>query len=538
MKSKFMSLGFCLGLVVFGFVSPVPSKLTTAGPVVWLEDGMTWVFQDDPVKSNSSITLYSAKNEYEPFQIVVRAPAGNDLTNVNVSMSDFTGPGYAQISADNITLYREHYVQVTQGSDFKNGTNNPLGPGWYPDALIPFEDPDTHQDLTGRFDAVPFDLPSGQNQPIWVDVYVPPGAPSGEYQATATVSSDQGSASLQIHLSVWNFTLPEKRSLGAFTHVFEPYNSLATQIDLLKHRFNPKYVSRSDERFLIDHYGFDIANVYDWSHASYRHCEIDPPPSVADVLESTADHQPELYLYTAYANEIWPCTDIYPELMTWANNLRMGGAHPVLVMYPIDELMGPDLDHTAADIWVVLPKHFDQAKENIDKLIAHEGTEVWSYNPINQDDFSPKLVIDFLPINSRIMHGFINQSLGLTGSKIWRVDYWTSDPWTDVDSLRLDAPGDGAMVYPGDDVGLPGQVVSGMRMKWFREGSEDYEYIQILKNMGQGGFAMPVVRGVGLDFHTWTQDKDVLYAARKVLGDRIDLESYFPKVYLPIAFER
>jgi len=528
------SITFCFGVVILLFLS-VPSKVNAGGPIVWLEDGMTRVYKDDPVKSNSSLVLYSAKNEYEPFQIIVHAPSGNKLTNVNVSVSNLIGPNNAQITSDNITLYREHYIYVTQGSKNKGGTNIPLGPGLYPDALIPFTDPNTGQDLTGRFDAVPFELLAGQNQPIWVDIYVAASVPSGEYQGTAMVSSDQGNATVQIKLNVWNFTLPKRRSLPAYTRVIEPYETMATAMELLKHRFNPKWVRRSDERFLIDNYGLDRVHVYDWSHANYNNCQIDPAPPVDDVLKATANHQPELYLYTAYANEIWPCTDIYPELMAWAKNLRLGGSHPVLVMYPIDELMGSDLDNTAADIWVVLPRHFAQAKANIDKLIAHEGTEVWSYNPVNQDNYSPKLLIDFLPINSRIMHGFINQSLGLTGTKIWRLDYWTSDPWTDAEAYRSDTPGEGALAYRGKDVGLPDQIVPGMRMKWFREGSEDHEYIQILKDLGQTQFALDTARSVGADFHTWTQDKDVLYAARKLLGEKIHSISFYPKVYLPLV---
>ena len=58
-------------------------------------------------------------------------------------------------------------------------------------------------------------------------------------------------------------------------------------------------------------------------------------------------------------------------------------------------------------------------------------------------------------------------------------------------------------------------------MKLFREGSEDYEYIQILEDLGQEQFALDTTRTVAVDFHTWTQDKDVLYAARNLLGERI-----------------
>jgi len=509
------------------FTYPAPTSSTRSSlsdPVVWVEDAMTRVFKNDPSKTNSSISLYSAKNEYEPFQIIVKAPTSNSLSDVNVTVSDLIGPNSAVISADNINLYREHYVYVTQGSYASEAASNkPLGPGWYPDALIPFVDPVTRVDLSGPLDAVPFNLPNEENQPIWIDIFTPTNTPAGLYHGTATVTSNQGSSTVTINLNVWNFSLPLKRSLRAYTEL-DPTQPLsrANHIELLKHRLNPKFIDRTDERFLMDNYGLDMVHVFDWSHASLMNCQIDPVPSVSDILKATSDHEPGLYLYTEYANEIWPCTGIYQELSAWANNLRLGGSHPHVVMYPIDELMGPDIDHTAGDIWSVLPKHYDQAKTNIEKLTNHPGTEVWSYNPLTQDDYSPKLTIDYLPINSRIMHGFINQSLGLTGTKFWRVDYWTTDPWNNVEAYRADAPGEGALVYPGDNVGLPNQIVAGVRMKWFREGSEDYEYIQILKNLGQAQFALDTVRTVGVDFHTWSQDKDVLYAARKLLGDKID----------------
>src|SRR3989338_5131097 len=119
----------------------VPLKTYAAGPVFWLEDGLTRVFKNDPAKTANAITLYAAKNEYEPFQVVVKAPPGNPLTGVNVSVSDFQGPNNNKISADNVSLYREHYVNVTSGSKRRTGdTNIPLGPGFYPDALIPFID--------------------------------------------------------------------------------------------------------------------------------------------------------------------------------------------------------------------------------------------------------------------------------------------------------------------------------------------------------------------------------------------------------------
>src|SRR3989344_4844033 len=93
-----------------------PAKIYAAGPIIWLEDGMTRVFKNDPAKTASALTLFSAANEYEMFQIVVRAPPGNSLTQVSLSLSDFQGPNNSKISAANVSLFREHYVNVTAGS--------------------------------------------------------------------------------------------------------------------------------------------------------------------------------------------------------------------------------------------------------------------------------------------------------------------------------------------------------------------------------------------------------------------------------------
>src|SRR3989344_6147238 len=126
-----------------------PEKAFAATPIVWLEDSMTRVYKNDPEKTSPAITLYTAKNEYEPLQIVVKAPSSNNLTTVNVTVSDLTNPA-GRIPSNNISLYREHYLNVTLGSKHHNGeTNTPLGPGLYPDALIPFTHPETKLPLNG-----------------------------------------------------------------------------------------------------------------------------------------------------------------------------------------------------------------------------------------------------------------------------------------------------------------------------------------------------------------------------------------------------
>ena len=499
----------------------LPSNAQAAPPLFWAEDPMTWVYKNAPAKNNMSIVLYTAKNEYEPFQVVVQAPPTNTLTNINITISDLIGSG-GSVNRNNITLYREHYLYVTRGSKVRPGdTNSPLGPGWYPDGLIPFVDPATGQDLQGALDAVPFTLPAGENQPIWVDIFTPGTTIPGTYTGTATITSNEGTATVQIILYVWNFSLPKTRSLKGYTNTFGQYRSTVNAEELLRHRINPKIVSRSDERFLIDTYALDTIHVFRESGASYGNCTASPAPSVSEVTVEAAAHEPGLYLLTSYANEVWDCLTLFPAFLDWSKNLRQSGIHPMIVTYPVDALIIPDINNTAGDVWSILPKHYDQAKIHIDRLVNQPTIQAWSYNPLVQDGFSPKFTIDFTPVNARIMQGFINQSIGFKGTKFWRVDNWTANPWNNAEASRADAPGEGHMAYPGDTVGLPGRIIPGVRLKMHREGSEDFEYIQMLKDRGDGLFALATARTVGVDFRTWSPDKNVLFAARKALGDRL-----------------
>jgi hypothetical protein len=126
------------------------STVATAhgNPVVWTAPSMHRVGMSEAAGSGSEVSLSAARGEYESFQIVANG-ASNGLGNVNVTISDMQGPGGQVIPRSNFTLYREKYMHVTSASPNWKGSNQPMGPGWYPDALIPFNDPETGKPLSG-----------------------------------------------------------------------------------------------------------------------------------------------------------------------------------------------------------------------------------------------------------------------------------------------------------------------------------------------------------------------------------------------------
>ncbi len=500
-----------------------PAGQAQSGPLVWVARSLQRIGPDDAPGSNLQAQLSAARGEYESFQIVVRAPGSAALSNVNVSVSDLTGPGGAVIPRRNLSLFREQYVYVGTSSPNWSGSNRPLPKGWYPDGLIPFTDPQTGNPLSGaQLRAVPFSLNASKNQPIWVDVLVPRDATPGAYSGTFSVTSNQGNVSGQIALTVWSFTLPLKPALES-SFLTWTTGSMATHQELLRNRLNPQKAAVADQRSLMDNFGLTSRDVGFWSGADISSCTMSASPTVSQFKAAAATHQSGLKLYDYSADEIWKCTNLYPTIKQWAANMHQAGIDNLITMAPVPELYddGTGSGRSAVDIWVLLPLLYDKNPNNVQHVIS-KGDRVWSYSCLVQDAYSPKWLIDFDPMNFRVQPGFINQSLNLTGILYWRVDLWSSDPWNNVYSSSFPTyPGEGMLVYPGSTVGIQG-VAPSMRLKWLRDGADDYDYIELLKQAGQGAWALQVAAGVGANWSQWSHDGNVAEAARLQLGQQLD----------------
>ena len=489
--------------------------------------------------------LFAARGEFEAFQIVIKAPEAG-LMNVDVKASDLVRSDKRMISKQNITLYREHFVYVNQASPDRNGRNRPRGPGWYPDALIPFPDAATRKPPADCADCtVPFDVQGGQSQPVWIDVFVPRDAAAGQYQGWLTVTSNQGAANVPVALTVWDFDLPLKPTLKTSFGYRAPNQYLFEE--LLRHKIMPQRIQptpcadgcpspREMEQDLMDRLGLAATDVGFWSGADRSTCKMLPPPSLERFLAAAISHPPGLFLFNYTADEVDYCPNIDDSIRHWGLNMRSSGIKNLVVMAPTLYLLddGSGSGHSAVDIWVVLPKMYDEALPNVNKALA-KGGEVWSYNTLVQDFYSPKWLIDYDPINFRIQAGFISQSLGLTGLLYWRVDNWSMKSWSEVNNQgvfgRDNYPGEGVLIYPGTPVGIAG-VVPSMRLKQIREGIEDYEYIEILKRLGRSEWALQVARTIGPDWANWSRDAQALESVRRKLGEEIQrlMQKAFPRL--------
>jgi hypothetical protein len=163
-----------------------------------------------------SITLEGARASYESYQVVVTA-SGQPLSGVNLSASDLSdGLGHT-LPAANLAFFRQTFIDFTGVPVSEHGNlevpeNSPTGDGRLPDALIPFVDP-----YTGSPVGAPFAVAAGQNQPIWLDVFIPAATVPGAYTGQLTVSADgQASVTLPISLTVWDILLPDSNVVTTY----------------------------------------------------------------------------------------------------------------------------------------------------------------------------------------------------------------------------------------------------------------------------------------------------------------------------------
>ena len=492
---------------------------------VWTAPSLEKIALDAPPGEESDIQLTAARGEIESFQIAIQALADN-VQPLTVEVSDLASKNGDKISQKQITLYRQHYVYVPQGSPEAWKENPPQGAGWYPDGLIPFTDPQTGKDLEGaELDAVPFVPEVSRNQPIWVDIEVPRGAAAGEYQGTYTVKSQRGKVTGNISLKVWDFALPTTPSLkSAILFKGKKYPQL--QAELLQHKMMPKWVDPALSQEYAEELGLNAVRMPYWSGGNVHTCEMKPAPPVAELKQIVDSFPSEVTRYVFSADEIHKCQNLEEPLKEWARAVRAAGAKHLIVTIPRPELYddGSGTGRSVADIWVVKPTMYEEAPENIAEVLA-KGDEVWFYTGL-KGSHSPKWLLDYPPIDFRIPQGFISQSLDLTGMLYWKADYWTTeDPWTDITThFRNNGarayPGDGMLLYPGEKVGVAG-VVPSLRMKWIRDGVEDYEYVQILKELGEREWALSMSRSIGADWKNWTKDPQELLAVRTAMGEKI-----------------
>lgn len=532
---------------IFSAIALIAMPCQAATLRVWLTNPLNRVKLDTVIDENFSqseekiIKIEAARNEYEPFQIVIRAN-DEEVTGVRIDMTPLVSQTRCVIPAESVKIYLEHYIYVS-----KSTPRSSLTFGWFPDALIPWRE---NSNCT---------IAPKCNQPFWGEVHIPADIEAGLYTGSIRISANGCEpVELNLELKIWNFTLNNpslQTSFGLSYEQISNYHHLRpgsieywemirkyNQI-LIEHRLMPTCLitprALPDGSFdttnltpLLSYY-FDTLGV----NASMYAFNLNSP--FADPLgEDSA--RVRMYLETYYRyllNHGW-AERHYVYLIDEPNDsiayqqVRQYGEfihriNPKIKMLCTEQVepQNPNWGKLSGYVDIYCPIFFlyDSAQAHWRQSL---GDEIWAYTACTQGNVpTPWWQLDMPLMNYRIVPWMLRRN-DISGLLYWSTNYWqeSPDPWLNPAGFKNQQGdfwnGDGSLFYPGDNVGIAGPVAS-LRLKQLREGMEDYEYLVILSAMGEVDFAKSQIQRLTKDFFSWRDNPESLNEIRKTIGEKI-----------------
>ena len=161
------------------------------------------VFSD--AEKQTQIKIEAAANEYESAQIIICANDEN-VGSYDLTVSDLVSASGKTIAKSNISVYSAFYNSIS------NSLNGYPG-GYIPDVLIPLKDRVKYGDNQ---------VSTGENQSLWITVYVPKGTEAGDYTSNFAVTVNNTTYNVPVTLTVYPFELPDETHVKSAFAIWGP----------------------------------------------------------------------------------------------------------------------------------------------------------------------------------------------------------------------------------------------------------------------------------------------------------------------------
>ncbi len=548
-----------------------------------------------PTETSSEVKIYCARNEREPFQVVVRPDAP---VEVRVSVHGF-GKGIET------ELHQVKYVYIDKPSD------NLGRRGYYPDPLWPLEN-----GASAR-------LPGKENTAFWITVSVTKAASAGDYTGSVQV----GNTEVPVRLHVFDFAIPDELHVHSqmnfsYQTLLSHYGVSGTGDDywmyvnkikqyFIDHRLTPSSVlwpggvtSNGGSPFIdydckgkltdphgiwgfeepaskyLDGRGFNGGTGFpSFMAVAFRNNDASAdqrPDSFCGVARTQGDwyatDNPDSpynrswlaymkalqdylddsgYLEKAYyyfANEPQDQEDY--DAVAWYSRIIKKAAPRLKLMVseePKPEIFDHPLHAAKIDIWLPVLNNFDP-------VVSHEreknhGEETWVYFLHGtRPPFLNPVTLDHPGIEARLT-GWLLWKYRIRGIAYYSLNDWSRNPWTSpaTDSHN----GDTFMLYPPSEDNTPiafgvnhHRFVPSIRFELLRDGLEDYEYLHILAGgrrpeVGMGNASDPQVDKMIAGLTSYTRDERFAYNLRRLVGLKNGNEiSSIPDIHPPPTHPR
>jgi hypothetical protein len=492
---------------------------------IWTENSLKKVYPETriPERKMSAAKLKSARNEWESTQIVLNPKT--TMTLLKADISDLKN-GSSVITPENVRIYYLGYKQRnTTASAYKIIGNK------IPDVLFP---------IKNKF---PQKLAPGQNQPIWISVYTPNQANSGNYHGSLRLKlrdskGNEFVESVPLQLTVWNFTLPAKvpfRFYGLIWHAPQKQREqylkrlaeckmsgtiLSGGVRDINKYFDGKKVNMPQFFNLAEkavkqfganslHIPFAFMGPWNWRPGKRVYFKQMNPTTkefkqqYSAYIKGCADElrkrgilkQSFAYLWDEITEPAYPMFEYTTKLTKQAapdlNILTVAPPDPEVVKYSDIICCGPFSQWWSKEGKAVVQKGKAQ------------GKEFWVY--LNGETFipeSPAVITRLTPWRC--------WSRGLTGYLQWTMD----NAW----KRSFDVSGSVWLLYPSSH----GPVLS-VRLEYFRDGIDDFSYFELLKKLpdSKQKSLKKAIYKIAPEFGKTVIDPEALLATRNLIGDAL-----------------
>ncbi len=523
--------------------------------------------------TNRRVTVAGAGNEHVPFQVVITSPVPpgrrpKPAEGFFIASSDLVSSNGKKIGKSHVGLFLQHYIMLYAKS-------GPVGStGVWPDAIVPIREP---FNMASQYSVV-------KNRPIWVDITVPASTPAGKYTGTISVTQNgKDVGKVNVELQVYNFNLPEKTSLVSYMNIskgwmsrFYHKESTSQEMDKLTQSYYDFLYSRRMEPWFNDQLAPEVTLAGDSVNVKFNDARYDYYlnklksnrvllEAYPNELKREVKDKEFSKAFNAKAKSYIAKVKAYFEKNGWKEKLVFNSpidepntkeeydetrewaklVHEAAPSVPFLSTESPVTDNPewgklngAVNNFSIHGNALNDPE--VKKAIREEqskGGEMTWYISCDQIYPQPNYFID-APAMDPVMVPWITEQYKMVGFLYWAANFWTEtpNPWLDAvtfisgylcsDGYVLN--GEGSLLYPGDYVKrFTGQPdvdgpVSSLRFELLREGIEDYDYIQMLKNAGQKEFADQLVNKMVIDVSTFSRNVADLYAARKAMALQLE----------------
>src|SRR5581483_442124 len=560
-KAKRSLVAFADRVIFLIFTLLVLAPHAASAMQVWTDHATVKIRPTSPAKPDQlSAALSAAKNEFESFQLVVTADQGN-LSGVDVTVGDLSDGHGNLIAADSIMIYKEAFIRIKTPSTIQGDT------GEWPDALIPKKDEYVGEVRNAFPFSISAGRNQPVWIEIYVPSTAPAGLYTGKATVTATGQNPveipiqltvrnftlPSVSTLKTAYAIDRYLLPQGHGLSQNAKV--GLIQLYAKANLL-HRIT--YSDPVGPQDLADLSGGRINwGPFDQIIGPFLDGTVTlpggklPGNKMTTVQMNDWNHKTDVAFMRDYAQHFkskgwfdrlfqYTCDEppygcSWSNIKKWGNLLHQadpdfrnlvttsiqhataaGAAGAISLLVPTIRYM--DDKPNSPDSGSEVSNGFNMVGNQRDKYPA----ETWWYQACGShgcgfvggnasDDPNgyyldwPSYMIDLPAMFSRVME-WESFKYNIQGELYYDMvyAYGQGDPW--ATQYNFGGNGDGTLYYPGTPAKIGGSThipIESIRLKMIREGQEDYEYMNMLAQLGEASFAQQQVGRVVTNPYTW-----------------------------------